>query len=140
MFKTATGLRIRAVGENPNAAESVGIKVNNIKFLALGMSGLLASMGGIFMGMGYINGFTRDFTSGRGFIAMSAQNLGRAHPVGTLFASLIFGIADASANVLQALKMPKELLQMVPYVVTLLALLVFSIYQARKANKIRAQR
>lgn len=140
MFKTSTGLRIRAVGENENAAESVGIKVNNIKFLALGMSGFLAALGGMYMGMSYITGFTRDFVAGRGFIAMSAQNLGRAHPVGSMFASLIFGAADAISIILQALKMPKELLQMMPYAVTLIALLVYSMMRARKLNKIRAQR
>lgn len=140
LFKTPTGLRLRAVGENLNAAESVGIKSNNYKILALCLSGLMASFGGIFMGMGYINGFTRNFIAGRGFIAMSAMNLGRVHPIGAMLASMLFGIADACANVLQALKMPKELLQMIPYVVTILALAIFSVYSARKANKVRASR
>ena len=140
MFKTPTGLRLRAVGENPDAAESVGIKVNNIKYLALILSGVFAGLGGLFMSIGYTNSFVRDMVAGRGFIAMSAQNLGRSHPIGAMIASFIFGAADALANNLQALTIPQQLLATLPYVTTLLALFVYSIARARKINKMKAQR
>lgn len=118
MFKTPTGLRLRAVGENPHAAESVGIKVNSIKYLSLVLSGVFAGLGGMYMSAGYIYGFMRDMTAGRGFIALSAQNLGRSHPIGAMIASFIFGLADALANNLQALTIPQQLLAMLPYVTT----------------------
>ena len=140
MFKTPTGLRLRAVGENPDAAESVGIKVNNIKYLSLILSGVFAGLGGLYMSMAYIYGFMRDMVAGRGFIALSAQNLGRSHPIGAMIASFIFGTADALANNLQALTIPQQLLATLPYATTLLALFVYSIARARKINKMKAQR
>jgi simple sugar transport system permease protein len=91
LFKTRLGVRMRAVGENPEAASSVGIRVNRIKFVALMLSGVLASLGGAFLSMGYMSGFTKGMVSGRGFIALAAAAMGQLSPVPTLVASLVFG-------------------------------------------------
>ena len=126
LFKTSFGLRLRAVGENPNAADSVGISVHKIQFMALAISGALAGMGGAHLSMGYVSWFSRNMTSGRGFIALAAEALGRRHPIGVLIASLLFGFADALSNYMQSLRVPGEFVQMIPYVLTLVALAVYS--------------
>lgn len=138
VYKTPIGLRIRAVGENPKASESVGVDVQRIKIIALVLSGVFAAFGGAYMSMGYISWFARDMIAGRGFIGISAMNLGNATPVGSLIASLIFGAADAIANVLQSLKIPVEFVQMIPYVSTLIGLVIFSIINERKSTQRRA--
>ena len=80
LFKTAIGLRIRAVGENPDAAESVGVNVKRIKAMSLIICGFFASLGGAYLSMDYVTWFQREMTSGRGFIALAAMNLGNSHP------------------------------------------------------------
>ena len=133
--KTRLGLRIRAVGENPDAAESVGINVNKIRFLSLVLSGAVASLGGIYMSMGYLPWFTRDMIAGRGFIAIAAQNLGGGNPIPTLFASLAFGVADTLSNILQSLRVPAEFVQAMPYIFTLVGLIIYSDSKRRQAKK-----
>ena len=103
LYKTPLGLRIRVVGENSHAAESVGIHVKKVQYIALAISGILAAMGGAYMSMGYMDKFARDMTAGRGFIALAAEALGRGTPVGTLLSSLVFGTADALGSNLQVL-------------------------------------
>ena len=85
--KSPLGLRIRSVGENPDAAESVGISVVKTRFIALMITGILSGLGGAFMSMGYVSWFARDMAAGRGYIALAAQNLGNATPIGTCLAS-----------------------------------------------------
>lgn len=126
LYKTHLGLNIRAVGENPNAASSVGISVKKTRFFALIFSGVLAALGGCFMSMGYLSWFTRGMVAGRGFIGIAAQNLGGSAPGPTLLAALVFGIADALSNTLQSLRIPAEFVQMIPYVTTLLGLALYS--------------
>ena len=108
LYRTPLGLRIRVVGENISAAESVGIPVKKVQFTALAISGVLASMGGAYMSMGYMDKFARDMTAGRGFIALAAEALGRATPLGTLIASLFFGMVDALSSNLQILNVPVQ--------------------------------
>ena len=127
IYKTPLGLRIRAVGENAHAAESVGIKVMNVQFIALFLSGIFEGLGGAFMSMGYLSFFSRDMIAGRGFIAFAAQNMGGAAPLGTLIASIIFGIADALSNMLQTLNVPAELVQMQPYLLTIIGLVIYAV-------------
>lgn len=122
--KTVLGLRIRSVGENPDAAASVGIRVIRTRFVAILIGGVLASLGGIYMSMGYLPFFTRDMIAGRGFIGIAAQNLGGAMPVPTMLAALAFGAAEAASNILQALRLPAEFMQMIPYAATLIGLML----------------
>lgn len=126
LYRTPLGLRIRVVGENISAAESVGIPVKKVQFTALAISGVLASMGGAYMSMGYMDKFARDMTAGRGFIALAAEALGRATPFGTLVASLFFGMVDALSSNLQILNVPVQFVQMLPYVCTIVGLVIYS--------------
>ncbi len=125
IFRLPIGLRIRSVGENPQAAESVGISVMKTQFTALLVAGVVASLGGIYMSMGYLPFFSRNMVAGRGFIGIAAQNLGGSSPLGTLIVSLCFGLADALSNIFQSLQLPAEFMQMLPYAATLLALVFY---------------
>ena len=134
--RTKLGIRIRAVGENPKAAESVGINIIRTQVTALLICGFLASLGGMYLSMGYVSWFSRDMTAGRGFIAVAAQYLGRANAGGTLMASMVFGTADALANVLQSLRVPAEFVQMIPYAATLLGLVFYSV-NAKRTRRLK---
>lgn len=137
IYKTPTGLRIRSVGENPNASESVGINVEKIQISSFVISGFIGALGGIYMSMGYVSWFARDMVAGRGFIGLSAMNLGNGSPIGSMIAAIIFGSADVASNSLQALKIPAEFVQMIPYLSTIVGLVVFSIIRENKARKNR---
>lgn len=123
IYKTRLGLNMRAVGENPGAAEAVGIDVRRTKLVAVLISGALASMGGLFMSMGYISTFTRDMMAGRGFIGVAAQNLGRGNPIAVMFCTFLFGAAEAAGNIAQSYRLPSQFAQMLPYAATLLGLM-----------------
>jgi simple sugar transport system permease protein len=135
--KTPLGLRIRAVGEHSDAALSVGVKPVKYQFIAMLISGVLAGFGGVYMSMGYVSWFSRDMIAGRGFIALAAQQLGQGTTIGTFVSALIFGTADSLANNLQALQIPPEFVQSIPYAVTIVGLVVFSIIQQRSATRKR---
>lgn len=126
LYKTPLGLKIRAVGESQNAAESVGISAKKIRYIALAISGVLCSMGGYFMSGGYMNMFTKDMSAGRGFIALAASAMGRDTPLGGFLVALLFGISQAFSNTMQLTDIPMELIQMIPYAVTLIGLALFS--------------
>ncbi|MDR2509393.1 MAG: ABC transporter permease [Spirochaetaceae bacterium] len=130
LYKTRLGLRLRAVGENAEAAASVGISVIKTRFIALVISGLLASMGGMFLSMGYMNGFTKGMVSGRGFIALAAAAMGQLSPVPAMLAALVFGFFDALSNLLAALRIPDEFVKMIPYLATVFGLVVFSAFRS----------
>jgi general nucleoside transport system permease protein len=136
MFKTPLGLRIRAVGQNPHAAESVGINVDRIKLYALMLSGFFGALGGLYLSMGYVSWFSRDMTAGRGFIAIAASTLGGNMPLGVLLSSLLFGFVNSFAIYIATLNVPSELIQMIPYLVTLIALAVFAIRAQKRKNRI----
>lgn len=133
LFRTRMGMHIRAVGENPDAALSVGINVMAMRYTALLMSGFLAALGGIHLSMGYVKFFQRDMTAGRGFIALAAVYLGAKHPIGTLLAAILFGAADALSIQLGNLNVPSQLVQMIPYIVTIGSLIIYAIVQKRRA-------
>ncbi|MBQ8603864.1 MAG: ABC transporter permease [Oscillospiraceae bacterium] len=139
IFKTATGLRIRAVGENPNAAESVGVNVKKVQYQAMALSGLFCGFGGVSLSMSYVQFFSRGMTAGKGFIGMSAMNLGNASPVGTAIAAFLFGFFDAMGNVMQSLAIPVQFVQAIPYVATLVGLVVFAIASDNKVKKLKAK-
>ena len=126
LYKTPLGLRIRAVGENPNAAKSVGINVPGLQYLALIISGIIAGLGGVYMSMGYVSWFSRDMIAGRGFMGVAAAAMGNNKPGLVLLAALLFGLADALSNYLQSLRIPAEIVQMIPYLTTIVVLTIYS--------------
>lgn len=136
LYKTPLGLKIRAVGENKNAAESVGISARKIQYIALILSGVLASMGGFFLSGGYMNMFTKDMSAGKGYIALAASAMGGDTPVGAFLVSLLFGAAQALANMMQLTDIPHELIQMVPYLTTLIGLGIYSYAGLKKRQKL----
>lgn len=133
--KMPLGLRIRSVGANPHAAESVGINVNRTKFISITISGVMAGFAGAYLSMGYLPWFTSGMTAGRGFMAIAAQNLGNVTPIGTLIASFIFGGAGALSNIFVMLSVPDEFVRMIPYATTLIGLIVMSILRTRKERR-----
>jgi general nucleoside transport system permease protein len=133
LFRTRLGIHLRAVGENPEAARSVGINVRAMQYLSLAISGFFAGLGGVYLSMGYVQFFARDMTAGRGFIALAAVFLGARHPIGTLIAALAFGAADALSIQLGNLRVPSQLVQMIPYAATIIALVIYAIVQRQRA-------
>ncbi|MGI5953247.1 ABC transporter permease [Dysosmobacter sp.] len=132
LFRTRLGAHIRAVGENPGAAASVGINVARTQNIALLLSGFLTSLGGAFMSMGYMNGFSQNMVAGRGFIALAAASMGQLHPVLGMVAALIFGAADAFSNAMAAMRIPDELVKLIPYATTIVGMVVFSAVDQRR--------
>jgi simple sugar transport system permease protein len=125
LFKTPFGLRLRAVGEHPKAADTVGINVYKIRYIAVMISGALAGIAGSSLSLGTVNLFREGMTSGKGFIALAAMIFGKWHPVGAFLACLFFGLMEAiqiQASSLGLDWIPSEFLQAVPYVATILAL------------------
>jgi simple sugar transport system permease protein len=122
IFRTRGGLRLRAVGENPKAAETVGIGVFRIRYAAVIASGGLAALGGVFLSIGFVHSFSQNMTAGRGFIALAALIFGRWRPGGLLAATLLFGFSSALAQRLPEFS-PQlaTLFQALPYVLTLIA-------------------
>ncbi|WGS65822.1 ABC transporter permease [Marinitoga aeolica] len=136
LYRTPLGLRIRSVGESPDAARSVGISVFKTQYIALIMSGMLASLGGIFLSMGYVSWFARDMTSGRGFIALAAQALGGTSAYGVALGSLLFGFSEALSFSLQFLNIPYEVTQSMPFIITVGALAFYAWNKAKnKKNR-----
>jgi simple sugar transport system permease protein len=124
MFKTPIGLRIRAVGEHPRAADTVGISVYGVRYAAVTTSGALAALGGVFLSIGFVHSFSENMTAGRGFIALAALIFGRWRPFGAFGAALLFGFASAFAPRLEnvdAWANYGTLFQALPYVLTLIA-------------------
>lgn len=135
-YKTPLGLRIRSVGENPHAASSVGISVMKYKYITLAIAGALAGLGGAFMSMGYVSFFSKEMIAGRGWIGMAAEAMGRGNPFGIFASSCLFGLADSMATRLQMLKFPAQLVQTLPYVITIIAISVYSYRKSKMLKKI----
>lgn len=125
LFKTPFGLRLRAVGEHPKSADTVGIHVYKIRYIAVMISGALAGLSGASLSLGTVSLFREGMTSGKGFIALAAMIFGKWHPVGAFFACLFFGLMEAiqiQASSLGLGWIPSEFLQAIPYIATILAL------------------
>jgi simple sugar transport system permease protein len=122
MFRTPIGLRLRSVGEHPRAADTLGISVYRIRYVAVVLSGVLASMGGAFLSIGYSHSFTENMTAGRGFIALAALIFGGWRPLGAFYATILFGFSSALAIRLQTYSASAgTLFEALPYVLTLIA-------------------
>lgn len=123
LFKSRWGLRTRAVGEHPTAAESVGINVNVIRFKNVIVAGAIAGLGGAFFTLGAVGSFSREMTAGSGFIALAALIFGRWSPLGAVGAALIFGFADNLQGLLTIIgtPIPSEFMLMAPYIATIIA-------------------
>ena len=132
LYRTPFGLRLRAVGENPEAADAAGVGVNRIRYLCVILSGALAGIGGAYLSIGQSSLFTRNMTAGRGFIALAALIFGKWRPVQTMLACLLFGFADALTIQMQGVAklpsgddIPVQFIQMIPYLVTIIVLAGF---------------
>ncbi|MEQ1604061.1 MAG: ABC transporter permease [Pyrinomonadaceae bacterium] len=132
LYKTPFGLRIRAAGENPEAADAAGINVIRLRYIAVVLSGFLAAAGGAYLSIGQSSLFTRGMTAGRGYIALAALILAKWKPIPVLFACLFFGFTEALSIQMQGvIKMPSgedvpvQFIQMIPYVLTIIVLAGF---------------
>jgi simple sugar transport system permease protein len=132
LYKTPFGLRLRSVGENPEAADAAGINVASMRYAGVLLSGLLAGIGGAYLSIGQSSLFTRNMTSGRGFIALAALIFGKWRPVQTMLACLLFGFADAVSIQMQGVvklpsgeDIPVQFIQMAPYLLTIIVLAGF---------------
>lgn len=131
LYKTPFGLRLRAVGENPAAADAAGVNVIKLRYVAVILSGVLAAAGGAYLSIGQSSLFTRGMSAGRGFIALAALILAKWQPVPVLFACLFFGFTEALTIPLANYKLasgetiPVQFVQMIPYVSTIIVLAGF---------------
>ncbi len=132
LYRTPFGLRLRAVGEKPEAADAAGVSVNRMRYSGVLLAGVLAGIGGAYLSIGQSSLFTRNMTSGRGFIALAALIFGKWRPFQTMFACLLFGFTEALSYQMQGnVKLssgediPVQFIQMVPYVLTIIVLAGF---------------
>ncbi|UZQ53299.1 ABC transporter permease [Trichothermofontia sichuanensis B231] len=125
LFYTHYGLALRAVGEAPQAAETAGVSVILIRYLSVGLSGLLCGLGGAYLTLVHVKFFAEGMVAGKGFIALAAVIFGRWHPIGVFLACVLFGATEALQLRIQALNLqiPYQFLVMLPYAIALLALL-----------------
>lgn len=123
LFKTRWGLRTRAVGEHPTAADTMGINVLRVRYRNVILGGLLAGLGGVWLTIGQVGSFNKDMSSGKGYIALAALIFGRWSPLGSLAAALVFGFAGAITNTFSSLAtpIPSSFLAMAPYLATIFA-------------------
>ena len=121
MFKTSFGLRMRAVGEHPKAADTLGVSVVKMRYFCVTLSGVLAGIGGAALSIGSLSLFKEGMIAGKGFIALAALIFGKWNPVGAMIACLFFGFADALPTVFTNLPVPKEFMFALPYLLTIVA-------------------
>jgi simple sugar transport system permease protein len=121
LFHTRSGLRARAVGEHPEAADTLGINVYRVRYINVILGGMVAGFGGAWFTLGSVGRFDENLTGGRGFIGLAALIFGRWNPVGALMAALVFGFADSLQQKLAILQtpIPSEFLAMAPYIATI---------------------
>ncbi|MFV0464593.1 MAG: ABC transporter permease [Lachnospiraceae bacterium] len=127
LYQTNAGLRVRGVGEYPQAIDSVGLHVNRIRYFSVIGGSMIIGVGGSYLSLGQLSFFTENMVTGRGFIALAAVIFGRFTPLGTLFAILVFGSGEAMVSRLQAVDntFPTHLILMIPYILTMIAVTVF---------------
>lgn len=133
LYKTKLGLRIRAVGETPQAAASLGVDPDRIRLTSILISGALCGLAGAHLSLGALCMFTENMTAGRGFMAMAVIFFGDADPYKVAIGAFLFGLAEAISMRLQSVGLPSHFIIMIPYVFTVVSLIVVSI------NKMKAQ-
>ncbi len=140
--RTRLGLRIRAVGENPHAAESVGISVRKIGYISFAICGIMTGLSGAYLSMSYVTFFMKGMANGRGYIGLSAQNMAGGAPVGSSLAALLFGFSQALTTTMKnQTNFPTEFLEMIPYAATIIALCItglIAIQRIKKAESAKA--
>jgi ABC-type uncharacterized transport system permease subunit len=129
MYKTTPGLRMRMVGENPQAASTVGLKVTGYKYFGVAMSGVFAGLGGAYLSLSQMNLFVENMTNGRGYIAVVINAFGHYNPLGAMAGSLFFGFFDSLQTVFQSV-LPSQLVMMAPYLFTLIVI-VFGVKRGK---------
>lgn len=137
LFRHPVGLRLRGVGERPRAAATLGVDPTRYKTYAVLLSGALCGLAGAQLALGNVVQFSENMSAGRGWIAVVAVMLGRAHPIGTFGACVLFGFAEAVGSRLQGGGLPAQLTDAAPYVVTLIALVLARKYFTRSLSVVR---
>ncbi len=135
IYRTPYGIHLRSVGEAPHAANSLGISVERIQYFALAWSGAFAGLAGAFLSNGLTNMFVKDMTAGTGFLALAVVLLGNRNPIGILIGSFIFGLASTLTTIVQTIPgepVPSQFIQMIPYIVTIAALVLFALQNKRR--------
>lgn len=140
LFSTRFGLRLRASGEHPEAAASLGVSPRRYKYWAALLSGVFCGLAGAYLSLGYVNLFTENMSNGRGWIALAAIILVRGRPLPMLLIALVFGLFDGMGMALQGAKFPAQITHMLPYLATLFALYYYArnVRQQRLAEGIGA--
>ena len=134
VYKTPFGLRMKACGLDAYAAQSVGIKVNRVRLIAIIMSGVLAALGGAFLSMGYLSIFSNNMTASRGWIGIAANAVGQGNLLVVVLTTVVFAIAQGVVSQLALTALPSELINTSPYICVLLGLIFLSVKEYRKAK------
>lgn len=132
VYKTPFGLRMKACGLDEHAAESVGIKVNKVRLIAITMSGIFAALGGAYLSMGYMSIFTNNMTASRGWTGIAAQAVGGMNFLIVVFTTFIFSVAQGIVDQLAIYQLPSELVNIIPYVIVLFTMVFLSIKETNK--------
>lgn len=140
LYKTPLGVHLRAVGENQEATETLGIKVSLIKYLAVVLSGIFSALAGAYLSLGQLTMFTENMSANRGFMGLAANIFGRGTPIGGALASILFGFADALAMRLQGWEaLPSQFVLMLPAILTIVILLMVAIRKELALKRIKAR-
>lgn len=128
LFRTQAGLNLRSVGDNPRVADTLGINVYKVQYIASIIGSILIAFGGAYLSMGLVSSFSEEMVAGRGYIALAAVIFGKYKPKGVMLASVIFVAGNVLSNILQVsgMPIPYTLLTMIPYVLTVIALAAFA--------------
>ena len=137
MYKTVVGFRLRAIGINESAASSLGINVKRYQIIATTLSGSMIGLAGCLLSLGSVTLFIQNISSARGYVALAANNLANAHPLGALLSSALFGFTKALAQVLQNTAVKQQLLECIPYISTIVAMAVYNVIAKRRAKAVR---
>lgn len=137
MYKTVIGFRLRAIGINDSAASSLGINVKRYQIIATTLSGGMIGLAGCLLSLGSVTLFIQNISSARGYVALAANNLANAHPLGALLSSALFGFTKALAQVLQNTAIKQQLLECIPYIATIAAMAIYNGIAKRRAKAVK---